>query len=71
LGCDDDPDGVSKHGFVDLGRSFLDVVAKFLAQLCRLIDRIDTFRINVVKSPRLGGEGDSEPLRVGTDFRLI
>jgi hypothetical protein len=38
LGSDDDPDGISECGFVDLEQRFLDVVAKVLAQLCRPID---------------------------------
>jgi hypothetical protein len=47
------------------------VVPKVLAQLRGLVHRVGAFRIDLVKVPRFGGKGDSEPPRVGSDLRLI
>jgi hypothetical protein len=71
LGSDNDPDGLAECDLVDLGRGFLHVVAKVLAQLRRLVHRVDAFRIDLVKVPRFGSKGDTEPPRVGPDLRSI
>src|ERR1700745_4293657 len=37
----------------------------------KLVRRVGAFRIDLVKVPRFGGKGDSEPPRVGSNLRLI